>query len=422
MGETNEVPISLADARDTDIGFDRHRISDKTYRPRDGCPGGIVRNFIESQTEEDTWMNLDSAKQMASEAFADSYAVAREKFLAAAPASKTYPSTAKGPSGEDLFTDAAYIGPPDAKKVLVITSGVHGPEGYSGSAAQVAFFHSRLNERLPDSVAVLLVHAVNCYGFAWNRRATAEGCDLNRNFIDFTKPVPANPGYEELAQYLVPADISPEGLKEAEAAIAAYRAEHGEWRFEEARKSGQYTRPGGMFYGGNAPSEARLTLEQIVAEHDIAERDQVIIVDYHTGLGPFGHGELQCEQSSGRAGYERALRIFGPSATYPEEGNSSSVALNGCVDEYWQKLLGDRHTYVALEYGTYGPERGRVVLRADNWLYAYHPEEADTELGRGIRNACKLHWNPERADWQEMIIWRSHQVHRQALEALAQSK
>lgn len=363
-------------------------------------------------------MNLDSAKELASIAFSDSYLEARQKFLAAAPASKAYPCSSRGPAGEALFTDAAYFGRADAKKLLVLTSGLHGPEGYCGSAGQLTFLQAKLLEALPRSVAVLFVHAVNCYGFAWDRRVTAEGCDVNRNFVDFSKPVPPNPGYEELAEHLVPADISEEGLRSAEAAIAAYRARHGEQKFEEARKSGQYTRPGGMFYGGSGPTEARRTFERIITDFDAARREQVIIIDYHTGLGPYGHGELQCEQSSGLSGYERAAKIFGPSVTSPDLETSSSVAIHGSVDEFWQHILGDRHTYVSLEFGTYGYERGREVLRDDNWLFVHRPDDANSELGRKIRRACKHHWSPQRSDWKEMIVWRSHQVHRQAMEAL----
>ncbi|MEJ0064575.1 MAG: DUF2817 domain-containing protein [Caulobacteraceae bacterium] len=44
-----------------------------------------------------------------------------------------------------------------------------------------------------------MIHAINPYGFAWLRRVTEENIDLNRNWIDFSQPPPANPGYDELA-------------------------------------------------------------------------------------------------------------------------------------------------------------------------------------------------------------------------------
>lgn len=175
-----------------------------------------------------------------------------------------------------------------------------------------------------------------------------------------------------------------------------------------------------MFYGGTGPTEARKTLERIAADFDVAAREKVVIIDYHTGLGPYGYGELQCEQPSGLAGYERAVKIFGTSVTSPDLGTSSAIALHGTQDEFWERALGDRHTYIALEYGTYSVERAREVLGKDHWLFMYRPENSDSELGRQIRKAVKHHYYPQDADWKEMVIWRAHQVHRQAIEALGQ--
>ncbi|MCK1420188.1 MULTISPECIES: DUF2817 domain-containing protein [unclassified Bradyrhizobium] len=359
-------------------------------------------------------MNLNIAKQIASVVFSDTYVEARQKFLAAAPTSTLYPCSTPGPSGEALFTDTAYFGDPNAKKLLILISGTHGPEGYCGAAAQLLFLQTTLNEGLPHSTAVLLIHALNCYGFAWDRRATAEGCDLNRNFIDFSKPLPPNTVYEQLAEHLVPADGTEEGFRRAEAAIEEYRAVHGNVTYMSARTRGQYTRPGGLFYGGAEPTEARRTLEKIVLDFDVTQRDRVVIVDYHSGLGPYGYGALQCEQSSGMNGYERAANIFGPSVTSPDLGTSTSAVIHGSQDELWERSLGDRHTYVALEFGTF---TNLTILRNEHWLFKHRPELADCEVGRQIRSATKTHFYPQRADWKEMVIWRAHLVHRQAVDA-----
>jgi hypothetical protein len=362
-------------------------------------------------------MNLDNAKELVSVVFSDTYQEARKKFLAAVGKAKAYPCSTKGPAGDDLFTDVAYFGDPDAKKLFVIISATHGPEGYCGSAGQLTFLQAKYHEKLPPSTGVLMIHALNCYGFAWDRRVTAEGCDLNRNFLDFSQPVPPNPGYEELLEHIVPEDRSDAGLKRAQAGIAAFREKHGEQKLKAARTQGQYTRPGGPFYGGNGPTEARRTLEKIVADYRVADREQVVVVDYHTGLGPYGYGELQCEQPSGSDGYERATKIFGPSATSPDMGTSSSAVIYGCQDDYWERILGDRHVYCALEFGTYTVPPEKSPNARDHWLFMYKREEANTELGREIRRATKSHFYPQKADWQEMVITRGHQVHRQVLEA-----
>ena len=351
-------------------------------------------------------------------AFSASYFDAREKFRRLARCARAYGSPARGPGGERLFTDAAWFGDRDARKLVVVLSGVHGVEGYCGSACQADWLAGRGWEQLGSDEAVLLVHAVNPYGFTWDRRVTEEGCDLNRNFIDFDAPIPHNAGYDALAEHLVPRELEGPVFNAAEAAIAKFRQERGEQAFQEARKSGQYRHPQGVFFGGFEPSSARSTLERIASDHGLGERDFVVIVDIHTGLGPFGYGELQCEQVSGLAGYDRALAIFGQSVTSPELGTSSSVLVNGTVDEFWQRLLGDRHVYVCLEYGTFDPENSRRVLRQDHWLYAHSGLSRHSPVAQRFRAEMKGHYNPGTDDWNEMVIARSRQVLRQAIERL----
>lgn len=351
-------------------------------------------------------------------AFSDSYFEARAKFRNLAAGARAYGSAARGPGGESLFTDAAWFGDPDARKLVILLSAVHGVEGYCGSACQIDWLARRGWERLGRDEAMLLVHAVNPYGFSWDRRVTEEGCDLNRNFIDFDAPIPHNEGYDALAEHLVPRELDGPVFEAAEAAIAKFRSERGEQAFQEARKSGQYRHPHGVFFGGFGPSNARNTLERIAADYGIDKRDFVVIVDVHTGLGPFGYGELQCEQVSGLAGYDQAAAIFGPSVTSPELGTSSSVLINGTVDELWQRLLGERHVYVCLEYGTYDPENSRRVLRQDHWLHAHSGLSHRSPVAGRFRAEMRKHYNPGTDDWNEMVIARSRQVLRQAVEGL----
>ena len=354
--------------------------------------------------------------------FSTSYVEARHKFLLAVGDNvNSYATPARGPANEELITDAAWFGNRDAERIGILVSATHGVEGYCGSAMQLDWTLAGGPLRLASDEAVLLIHALNPYGFAWDRRVTIEGCDLNRNFIDFTREIPSNVGYDELARYLVPKQLSGETFEAAEAAIRAFRDKHGELEFQKARKSGQYKHSTGMFFGGLEPTHSRHVLEQIVADYQVADRDRVVIIDYHTGLGAFGYGELQCEQASGMSGYHRARRIFGESVTSPDLGTSSSVALNGTQDEYWERLLGSRHVYVCLEFGTYDPESGRRALRDDHWLHAYGPEYIGTARGEEVRKRDRDHYYPQAADWKEMVLSRSRQIQRQLLAGLRRS-
>lgn len=79
----------------------------------------------------------DVILQDISESFSDTYFKARRKFLELAKSVKSYKSPARGPGGEELFTDVAWFGNPDACHVGVLISATHGVESYCGSAGQV---------------------------------------------------------------------------------------------------------------------------------------------------------------------------------------------------------------------------------------------------------------------------------------------
>jgi hypothetical protein len=67
--------------------------------------------------------------------FSRDYAEAREKFRAGATAAgaeiQTFVLDHWGPDDIDLTTDTTWVGPRDARGVLVTVSGTHGVEGFS---------------------------------------------------------------------------------------------------------------------------------------------------------------------------------------------------------------------------------------------------------------------------------------------------
>ena len=104
------------------------------------------------------------------QSFAADYSEAREKFLAAAriagAITHRYDNPAKGPRGEALSTDVARLGPDDATKLVMTISSTHGVEGYCGSGFQVDWLARVGAAGLPRDAAVVMVHAINPYGFA----------------------------------------------------------------------------------------------------------------------------------------------------------------------------------------------------------------------------------------------------------------
>ena len=229
-----------------------------------------------------------------SQAFAPSYARARVQFLeAAATASMSITShnhPLPGRDGEVLAMDVALDGSPDAERLLVISSACHGVEGYCGSGVQVFAAHDaewRTKAR-EAGVAVLYIHALNPHGFSWVRRVTHENVDLNRNFQDFSQPLPVNEAYAELHPLLLP-DTWPPGA-DNNAAIARFIEERGLTQYQAAVSQGQHAFADGLFFGGTEPTWSNQTLRKVLRTFGTRARHTAWI-DLHTGLGPSGLGE-----------------------------------------------------------------------------------------------------------------------------------
>jgi hypothetical protein len=351
--------------------------------------------------------------------FATSYSEAHDKFLSAARVAGAslhrYANPTKGPSGEALSTDVARLGPEDASKIVVTISSTHGVEGYCGSGFQVDWLTSVGASGLPKDTAALFIHAVNPYGFAWTRRVTEEGNDLNRNYVDHSKPYPVNEGYLEIADALVPADFSDAGVKAADAKLAAYRQKVGDIAYYRALSGGQYSHADGMFFGGGGPSWSNRTLHAIVDKYLKSRRD-VSVIDFHTGLGSYGYGEPITHYDIDSGGSRRVRAFWGESVTESKRGQTASQARDGLGHYGLNRVLVEpatRLTMCTLEFGTFDRESGQKAFRADHWLHKY-ADPLGKEAG-AVRAAMRRQFYPETDDWKEAVLFRGHQIVRQAL-------
>jgi len=354
-------------------------------------------------------------------AFSTDYRRAREAFLVAAGKAgaclTSYAHPLCGPEGEALATDVAWLGDADAATVLVLLSATHGVEGFCGSAAQIDFLSNM--QQLPHGVAILIVHAINPHGFAWLRRVTGEGVDLNRNYIDFSHLLPINAGYDQLAEAIVPASLDANILEACDRRLAGYLAVHGREAYERALSGGQYDDPHGLFYGGTGPTWSRRISEQIISDFRLSGRKQVALIDFHTGIGPFGYGEPICDHPPGSTGVHLARRWYGDSVTEPALGTSISVVKHGLSDYGWMHLVGEPLVFVALEFGTYPFDNMMQVLRADHWLHAQGHVDWHEPQTQQIKAAIRTHFYPGTTDWQEMVLIRCRQCISQALAGLS---
>jgi len=355
------------------------------------------------------------------ESFSSTYAEARAKFRQAAREAgftlQTIANPNRGPDGGDLTTEVAWFGSRAAAKVLVMVSGTHGAEGFCGSGAQIDWLRRMEHKTLARDVAVLMIHAINPYGFAWLRRVTEENVDLNRNWIDFSQPIPENPGYDELAGAAVPSEWTEESRSETNRALRRYGGAHGPLALQQALSGGQYRHPKGVFFGGEGPSWARKTQEAIYRFY-LGQAHKIAIIDYHTGLGPWGYAEPIMSDPVGGAAYERGLSWFGATVTSPLDGSSTSAETVGDNLAAAPGLLGHAEvTGIALEYGVKSLEEVFLALRADAWLHAHG--DPLSPKGQEIKALIRAAFYGDADDWKGMVAGQSLTACRQAIAGLS---
>ena len=343
--------------------------------------------------------------------FSQRYSGARDKFISAVETSSivekltNFAHPLKGPKNEKLFCDVAWAGNLKAKNVLVLVSGLHGVEGGVGSAIQSDFIGR--HRRLPSDICVLLIHAINPWGFAYASRNDHEGIDVNRNFIDFDAAKPDSSKVMEAWQQIRDGktDFATVGMDRAQFDLLT---------------QGQYEDPNTPYFGGSAASWSRQTIEQVVGQLKPDKRDRVLVIDIHSGLGAYGFGELISDHPVDSPANLFARKIFGTTLTEPALGNSSSGPKHGLHDYYWQQQ-GDHVTFLTLEFGTFSGQEMLSVLSADLNLHQQAKVDWTDQKTLDIKHAMQDFFCPDQKQWQELVLFRGRQVIEMAMDALSET-
>ncbi|HEX7250011.1 MAG TPA: M14 family metallopeptidase [Burkholderiales bacterium] len=353
--------------------------------------------------------------------FSSSYQEAREKFLDAAGAQAAHERhPLKGPAGEALFLDVAVLGPRDASRVFAVGCGTHGIEGYPGSAALTHWMRSGGAKRLPPDTAVVFLHAHNPWGFAHKTRVTEDNVDLNRNFVDFAAPLPANPGYREVHPLITPDTWDESSVQRAFERLAEYRARVGEQAFSDAFNGGQYSHADGVYFGGAREQWSNQAFRSAVKRHFAAAR-KVAFIDLHTGIGPrYGHIYL-CFHPQGSPGYERARAWWGERAVNREGVTHKALAVyKGLLIDAFEAMLPKAElTTLVVEFGTLpreGVQRAALLQRWLRFRGAHDPGRAQSLLPE-----YEEAYYPSEPRWREAALEQSFEILERGVRGISSS-
>ncbi len=205
------------------------------------------------------------------------------------------------------IVEVARVGRGDARHAIVVTDGSWEDEGLCAAGIQSSLLHEPLTQRLPPSVAPVLVHAI------------------------------APPGFAEPALQLA----EPATQQWSNRALAA-----AESRFTT------------FMDGGTARTTAAIAgkpwqtiLLQRITDQFVAGLNRVCLIDIRTGPSTFGYTEILCCAASGTPAHRRTAALLaepGEDALMPAGGAPGDIA-RGLIERW------DVHTASAavLEFGTY---------------------------------------------------------------------
>jgi hypothetical protein len=348
--------------------------------------------------------------------FSPDYATARQRFRAAAAALggtlESHPITATGPQGQplDLTIDVARIGPADARRLVVASGGLHGVEGFFGSAVSVALLQHCA--ALPADTALLLMQALCPFGFDQLRRADEANIDLNRNFLpDGERYNGSSPGYAALDGLLNPP--RPPGFDLFRPRLILAHVRLGGTALRYAVAGGQYEYPRGLFYGGSGPSAAHRLLREHLPRW-LGSAEGVIHFDFHTGLGPWATHKLLTTAAEGSP-RDRWLREQFGQAVESTAGGPTAYPTRGGLDEWCERRFADRgYVCFCAEFGTYGPVAVLEAVRAEN--QAHHWSPADAPVRRAVKNRLVEVFAPANPEWRRKVVGDAVEMVRRALE------
>ncbi len=196
----------------------------------------------------------------------------------------------------DLTIDFCYIPARDnTKKLLVINSGIHGIEGYVGSAVQQMLMEEFFKPEMFSDVGLLMIHGMNAWGFKNERRFTENNVDLNRNYgLDNSLFQTKNEGFVALYDMLTPkGELNMNSIENRFFLLKAIRqiAQKGMPALLQAFAQGQYQFPEGIYFGGFKSEQQVAILSKVLTEK-ASPYQTILNLDLHTGFGERGELHL----------------------------------------------------------------------------------------------------------------------------------
>lgn len=311
----------------------------------------------------------------------------------------------------DLTVDLFYI--PCLKetdRIMVFSSGVHGVEGFTGSAIQSMFFDTFLSEEFLNESGILFIHSVNPYGFKYHRRVSENNVDLNRNSSN-TKDLysAVNEGYPEVYDLINPkGPVNSKSLGNrfffVKAVTNILKASMPVLR--QAVLQGQYQFPEGLYYGGNTFEPQIKSLSPII--DSICEPyNTVFALDLHTGYGEKGKLHLFPNPVDSTTKVFMEDLFSGYQIDWGDSDDFYTIT-GDFVNFVWQLNKDKSFIPMTFEYGTMDSQKTSgsiksihiMILENQGEHYGYKKERDSVK----VKNDLMEMYYPSSTEWRQQVM------------------
>jgi len=364
--------------------------------------------------------------------FTNTYEESRKAFLQQAAAIREkYPESLTESVAIDheidnkLFIDFLFI-PASQKKehLIMISSGVHGIEAYTGSAIQQMLLHEFIPkiDEVRKSVSFLFVHSVNPYGQKYFRRVTSHNVDLNRNF-SLSKELfeTQNKAYAELNKLLnPPGPYQKQPAENLRFLFKIFRQikKKGIKTFRQAVLQGQYHYEKGIFFGGKNFEPQKEIMQQQVCRF-AQNHKNIILIDLHTGYGYRGQLHLIGMDQYPDITILEQLRKLYPSEKIEAADKDSGdfYKISGSLFTFIYQVCARRKITVfpiAWEFGTADNIKARKSIESLRLMISenqgFHYGYANEKSKKKIQKAFLQLYYPDDKKWRTDVLAKGREV------------
>ena len=319
-----------------------------------------------------------------------------------------------------LAIDYCHYFTGNSKALIIVTSGLHGVEGFAGSAIQR---HLLKKWQETKSFDVLMIHGLNPWGFKYKRRVNQRNVDLNRNFVSAGKGFEKkNFAYRSLTEFLNPREKASSGFFDK---IGFYLSSirlvmrEGKRQLRQAILEGQYEISTGIFFGGAVYQPLKVYVTDVFDKYVLNRGyDTIVFVDLHTGYGKKGSLHVLPSLPKGEKYLKAFKRYFGQRGL-TKDNSEHFYEVTGELAAYFGHYIVSQDKAVTVlpmvfEYGTMNNQTLSGSLRAlyrvikENQLYWYGATSESAK--ESVRENFFRMFSPNDPSWRRSVLLETDTV------------